>query len=939
MSEEDLRVLATANPDAFRKVKNAMDTIRVKQSRDDPNAFAAYILRDEQTGKPIKQAPYHKKVQDIASKDSRAVIWGHVGMGKCVTSGTIFTLDSGEPVDLTTLRSLRSAGPVRVLSLDTTTGQPYWAPVKSIDYDGKVPCITVETDLGNVTTISANHPFYVRRGPREGWVEARNLLEGDAVYGPSSYTAPQRAWFPKEDAATIGLLLNLIASSASLEEQDKEQKPEGVKFIIPKKLTDPLADSILYMLRQMCEARGWNLSAEQVDLGYLCKIPEVGKFLRSYGYTFDYEFRVYRWMPRVVSNDPMGFPGAIFASGDEVLWTLIDHLLVGRLRLNHGVLGSFEGWSCKFIDRGCRFVLTRLGLAHKRHRSTKTPWTRLLGKSVSDAFERLKKVAHPYYKLLDRVLLPYQDLGGHSGPYDKRVWVETRIRRITPAGLRETFAVEIDDPRHTHVTDGILTHNTQQLSIARVLWEIGRNPNIRVVIVQATIGLAEGIVTSLKNHIENNPRVHKVFPNLKPGEEWTTSQFSVDRPGNLKDPTVTAVGSEGNILGRRIDLLILDDALTLENTRLEGRRASFLRWLQSTLFTRLEPGSRVIFIGNAWDPQDAMHYYSKIETWNAYRFPVRDQKTKEPLWPERWPRDRIEAFVKENPLEAARALDCNAESDQGSRFKEAAIIAAIDAGRGIFGPKNRIESRDEIPADWITATGVDLGLKREVGADYTSFVHWALTPAGKKVVLAVDRGRYDYDEIISLVIDAHMRYGSMVYVESVQAQRWIVDAVQKQCPGIPVAYFFTSGRGGFQNKHSSTFGIEAVAKDFVKNVITLLASEGSASGTTDGVCPNVSNLIFEARSYTAGPGHHSGDSLMAAWIGHQALNRAAGLISSVEIDARIQPDGSYGYDQEMAGALDRLNPGKRGDQPSLEEIKKMAFKEMFQDVLGNLGDY
>lgn len=860
-------------------------------------------------------------------------------MGKCVTSGTIFTLESGEPVDLTTLRTLRAEGPVRVLSLDTKTGEPYWAPVKSIDYDGKVPCLTIETDLGNVTTVSANHPFFVRRGAREGWVEARNLLEGDAVYAPNKYTPTQKAWFSKDDAATLGLLLNLIGGSASLDERDKSNKPSGLTFIIPKKLTEPLADSILYMLRQACEARSWKISVETVKLGYLCKVDDAAKFLRSHGYKPDYEYRGYRWMPHVTCVEhPMGFPGAIFASGDEVLLTLVDHLLVGRLRLNHGVLGSFEGWICKLIDRGLRFALTRLGLSHKRHRTTHTPWTRLLGKSVADVFERLKKIAHPYYKMLDRVLLPYRDSRGQEGPYDKRVWVETRVRKTTPAGLQDTFAVEIDDPRHTHVTDGILTHNTQQLSIARVLWEIGRNPNIRVVIVQATIGLAEGIVTSLKNHIENNPRVHKVFPNLKPGEEWTTSQFSVDRPGNLKDPTVTAVGSEGNILGRRIDLLILDDALTLENTRLETRRASFLRWLQSTLFTRLEPGSRVIFIGNAWDPQDAMHYYSKIETWNAYRFPVRDQKTKEPLWPERWPKDRIEAFVKENPLEAARALDCNAESDQGSRFKEAAIIAAVNAGRGMFGLKNRIENRDEIPADWITATGVDLGLKREVGADYTSFVHWALTPEGKKVILAVDRGRYDYDEIISLVIDAHMRYGSMIYVESVQAQRWVVDAVQKQCPGIPVAYFFTSGRGGFQNKHSSTFGIEAVARDFAKNTIVLLASEGSTPETTNGVCPNVSNLIFEARSYTAGPGHHSGDSLMAAWIGHQALNRAAGMISSVEIDARIQPDGSYGMDPEARGALDRLDPGRRGDQPrTLEEMKKMAIREVMQDVLGQLG--
>lgn len=928
MSEEDLRVLAEANPTAFRKVKNAMDAIRVKQSKEDPNAFAAYILRDEQTGKPIKQAPYHKKIQDIASTDARAVIWGHVGMGKCVTENTIFILDSGEPVNLTTLRSMRASGEVKVLSLDTSDGSPIWVPVKSIDYDGTVPCIKIRTDVGHETLVSANHPFYVRRCGREGWVSARDVLVGDIVFSPGEYKPTNHCWFPSQDAFALGFLLNLVDQTSGL--QDKKGPPDACCVTIFKGQRS-LSDSVLHLLRKTCARMGWDLSVSESESHYICKIRWAMTFLRNYGFKVSLVRTPGGWKPKISSQDQLGFPSNLLGSAQPVLWDLLDGLLVGRLKSSDDALGSMPVFECGPIDAGLRFVLTRLGLAHNRNRSSDRARIKLLGRAVATCFDRLKKIADPYYDLFDQVLAPFRE---HPvpDPSSERVWVETRVNLVEPSGNHPTFAVEIDDPRHTHVTDGILTHNTQQLSIARVLWEIGRNPNIRVVIVQATIGLAEGIVTSLKNHIENNPRVHKVFPNLKPGEEWTTSQFSVDRPGNLKDPTVTAVGSEGNILGRRIDLLILDDALTLENTRLEGRRASFLRWLQSTLFTRLEPGSRVIFIGNAWDPQDAMHYYSKIETWNAYRFPVRDQRTKEPLWPERWPKDRIEAFITENPLEAARALDCNAESDQGSRFKEEAIIAAVDAGRGMFGSKNRIESRDEIPADWITATGVDLGLKREVGADYTSFVHWALTPQGKKVLLAVDRGRYDYDEIISLVIDAHMRYGSMVYVESVQAQRWVVDAVQKQCPGIPVAYFFTGGRGGFQNKHSSTFGIEAVARDFKKNIIVLLSSQGSTSGSVDGVCPNVSNFIFEARSYTAGAGHHSGDSLMAAWIGHQALIKAAGKTTSVEIDARLQADGTYGAEEQ--GQMSMNSPELK--LKSKKELVDMAVKETFDELFSQL---
>src|SRR5262249_34683769 len=54
----------------------------------------------------------------------------------------------------------------------------------------------------------------------------------------------------------------------------------------------------------------------------------------------------------------------------------------------------------------------------------------------------------------------------------------------------------------------------------RVLWELGRNPGLRVKLVCATEGLAAQRSRFLRDAIADNPVVQTVFPDLKPGAPW-----------------------------------------------------------------------------------------------------------------------------------------------------------------------------------------------------------------------------------------------------------------------------------------------------------------------------------------------------------------------------------------------------------------------------------
>lgn len=55
---------------------------RIKVARANVNAFCEMVLRDEETGKRIQQAPIHKKWHKLANENKRLVIWSHTEAGK-----------------------------------------------------------------------------------------------------------------------------------------------------------------------------------------------------------------------------------------------------------------------------------------------------------------------------------------------------------------------------------------------------------------------------------------------------------------------------------------------------------------------------------------------------------------------------------------------------------------------------------------------------------------------------------------------------------------------------------------------------------------------------------------------------------------------------------------------------------------------------------------
>lgn len=475
----------------------------------------------------------------------------------------------------------------------------------------------------------------------------------------------------------------------------------------------------------------------------------------------------------------------------------------------------------------------------------------------------------------------------------------------------------------SHVEGG----KTNQIALGRALYELGKNPNLRIAVVSNTSDMAKKMVRQVGQYVEKSIELREVFPNLRPTHDpslpWTAQSLTVDR-GRLggKDPSVQACGVHGNIMGSRIDLLILDDILDYENTRTPTPREDVWRWVRSSLFSRLTQNARVIVVGNAWHPDDLLHRLAREPDFKGYRFPVID-KAGNLTWPDRWPKDRIEKAKRDlGPLEFARQLLCMARDDDTARFRREWIDTCRVRGRGmhmvdsswslyaalirehgydpavvlangdvpqdpveVFQAAETIERLGGNPFEYLQAndefwflrgirfyTGVDLAVQKHDAADLTVLFTIAVFPNGDRRVCEILSGRWGSPEIVEKIIDVHRRFGSIVIVENVGAQDYIVQFVRDRSAATVIP--FTTGR----TKAHPEFGVESLAAEFAAGKWMIPTLEGQNA-------PEVDAWISELLFYD--PMAHTGDRVMAGWFAREGARSGDAYSVAGSVDVRI----------------------------------------------------
>lgn len=435
-------------------------------------------------------------------------------------------------------------------------------------------------------------------------------------------------------------------------------------------------------------------------------------------------------------------------------------------------------------------------------------------------------------------------------------------------------------------------HGKSVQVVGRIIWELGRNPELRVKVIASADSKALEILGLVKEMILNNPRVQEIFPELEIDTDRGDRQlqFFLKRRIPQRDPSVEGSGVLSTGAGGRADILVCDDVVDLKNSVINpALRDQVIRAIEETWFSLVAASGKIIWICTPYHVADATHVLKERGTFNVWWTPAiaynmhfddegnpiidaqtQQQKvTKAILWPTKW----TEAKLREREAEIgtrafARQYLLNAMSDEERTFPERSIERSFDRNIADFG--------EDIEASWPTFGGVDLATALGKKNAWTVILTLAKSPYdGRLHPKEMYRRRMPFSTTVKCVLEqARKHKWRMGYVENNQYQQAVIDALEEIDKTLPI-YSFTTGH----NKADPKVGLPGMNVAFEKGHFAIPAAKFPLN--CDEATP-LSILMSELRTH---PGGEFSDTVMALWFAWSAAIKGSGDFEDAYLEA------------------------------------------------------
>jgi predicted phage terminase large subunit-like protein len=289
----------------------------------------------------------------------------------------------------------------------------------------------------------------------------------------------------------------------------------------------------------------------------------------------------------------------------------------------------------------------------------------------------------------------------------------------------------------------------------RILWELGHNPNLRVLLVCGSNMLAGQRGRFLRDAIAENPRLRLVFPHLIPDQPWRANMFRIRRSGTSVSPTVVVVGIGATSTGSRADLLVCDDIVDVKSLRSNTIREKTKEVYRENLVHLLEPNGRAWLLFTPWHAADINAEMKECELYRHFRRAVGDNL--EPIWPEKWPSRRLaerrkeigeSSFARAFRLQTIAAEDCLIKPEW-VRFWEGGLISRSEMAT---------MGRSEMATIEMVVLAVDPAVSQKQSADATAIVALARMSDGRVHCLEAIARRVSTPQMVQLLDDADRRW-------------------------------------------------------------------------------------------------------------------------------------------------------------------------------------
>jgi hypothetical protein len=161
-------------------------------------------------------------------------------------------------------------------------------------------------------------------------------------------------------------------------------------------------------------------------------------------------------------------------------------------------------------------------------------------------------------------------------------------------------------------------HMKSALIALRCVWELTRNPALRILYISSTSNLATKQLKFMKDIITSDT-YRLYWPDMVEKEEakrekWTEREISIDHPKRkaeyIRDPSIFTAGLTSNIVGMHCDIAVLDDVVVSNNAYTEEGREKVRD--QYGLLSSIESvNSQEWVVGTRYHPKDL--YASLVE--------------------------------------------------------------------------------------------------------------------------------------------------------------------------------------------------------------------------------------------------------------------------------------------------------------------------------------
>lgn len=381
----------------------------------------------------------------------------------------------------------------------------------------------------------------------------------------------------------------------------------------------------------------------------------------------------------------------------------------------------------------------------------------------------------------------------------ERNWVRTQVLEHRRLDVLAEVVLGLDlQPFHKNMQRFTLQHpKTLQLAfrgsgktttitevrcIAEMLWD----PNVRILIVARTNDLARDMLGEIKQFIETE-KFQYYFGDLK-GEtnnrdrKWTDSKITIaGRTIPRKEPTVTTVGTEGQVVGKHFDIIFADDLIDENNARTQNMREHVQTFFYKTLTPTLEPDGEFHIVGTRYHFDDIYGHLIETDPEFVHNIiPALDKHDRSP-WPSKYPAHKLIALRKA----------------MGSILFDTQFQLSTDKMRGGILQWDYMPTLVDADADvkfsgGQTYIGVDPSVGEKEQNDYFAMV--AVTRKGKEILIEdYFEERLSFSQQMSKIDEWFKRFDPVtVNIEANAYQAVLAQQIQENYPHIRVKPIKTS---------------------------------------------------------------------------------------------------------------------------------------------------